>query len=74
MTEYLEMSAAVNELLAEDEILILCHKNPDGDTIGRRSLLGFAGFGQNSGSALQRSDPSDVQLHDAGNLQPPVQA
>ena len=39
MTEYLEMSAAVNELLAEDEILTLCHKNPDGDTIGSAGAL-----------------------------------
>ena len=42
MTEYLEMSAAVNELLAEDEILILCHKNPDGDTIGSAGALYWA--------------------------------
>ena len=57
MTEYLEMSAAVNELLAEDEILILCHKNPDGDTIGSAGALYWALRALGKTAAVLCSDP-----------------
>ena len=30
----IEFSEAVNELKSADDILILCHRNPDGDTLG----------------------------------------
>lgn len=57
MTEYLEMSAAVNELLAKDEILILCHKNPDGDTIGSAGALYWALRALGKTAAVLCSDP-----------------
>ena len=34
MTEQLDVQQMAQRLLAADNILILCHKNPDGDTIG----------------------------------------
>ena len=39
MTEPLTVQQAAQRLLAADEILILCHKNPDGDTVGSASAL-----------------------------------
>ena len=57
MTEYLEMPAAVKELLAEDEILILCHKNPDGDTIGSAGALYWALRALGKTAAVLCSDP-----------------
>ena len=40
MTQNVDRETVVSRLLAADDILILCHKNPDGDTIGRfRNLL-----------------------------------
>lgn len=39
MTELLTVQQAAQRLLAVDEILILCHKNPDGDTVGSASAL-----------------------------------
>ena len=34
MTESVDRQTAVLRLRGADDILILCHKNPDGDTIG----------------------------------------
>lgn len=42
MTEQLNVQQMVQRLLAADNILILCHKNPDGDTIGCSSALYYA--------------------------------
>ena len=39
MTEQLDVQQMAQRLLAADNILILCHKNPDGDTIGCGSAL-----------------------------------
>ena len=39
MTEQLNVQQMAQRLLAADNILILCHKNPDGDTIGCGSAL-----------------------------------
>ena len=33
MTEQLNVQQMAEKLLAADNILILCHKNPDGDTV-----------------------------------------
>ena len=38
MTQNVDRETVVSRLLAADDILILCHKNPDGDTIGSVSL------------------------------------
>ena len=39
MTEMLQNEEAVSCLLNADDILLLCHKNPDGDTIGTAGAL-----------------------------------
>ncbi|MDD3429729.1 MAG: bifunctional oligoribonuclease/PAP phosphatase NrnA [Oscillospiraceae bacterium] len=42
MSEILDIAAVVERLLKVDNILILCHKNPDGDTIGSAGALFWA--------------------------------
>lgn len=42
MTEQLNVQQMADRLCAADNILILCHKNPDGDTIGCGSALYYA--------------------------------
>ena len=42
MTEQLNVQQMAEKLLAADNVLILCHKNPDGDTIGCGSALYYA--------------------------------
>ncbi len=37
--EMIDFSGAVSELLAADKVLILCHRNPDGDTLGSGTAL-----------------------------------
>lgn len=39
MTELLKIEEAVSRILKEDGILLLCHKNPDGDTLGSAAAL-----------------------------------
>ena len=39
MTEQLNVQQMAERLCAADNILVLCHKNPDGDTIGCGSAL-----------------------------------
>ena len=39
MTEQLNVQQMAEKLLAADNVLILCHKNPDGDTIGSGAAL-----------------------------------
>ncbi len=34
MSERIELKEAAQQLLEQDDILIICHKNPDGDTLG----------------------------------------
>ena len=42
MTESLNVQQMAQRLMSADNILILCHKNPDGDTIGCGSALYYA--------------------------------
>ncbi len=42
MTEQLSVQQTADWLRAADNVLILCHKNPDGDTIGCASALYYA--------------------------------
>ena len=42
MTQSVDHETVVSRLLSADEILILCHKNPDGDTIGSGTALCLA--------------------------------
>ena len=39
MTEQLNVQQMAQRLCAADNVLILCHKNPDGDTVGSGSAL-----------------------------------
>jgi phosphoesterase RecJ-like protein len=39
MTENLDVQQTAQRLMDADQILILCHKNPDGDTVGSGSAL-----------------------------------
>lgn len=39
MSEILEITAALSRLLKADRVLLVCHKNPDGDTIGSAAAL-----------------------------------
>ena len=50
MTEQLNVQQMAERLCAADNILVLCHKNPDGDTIGCGSAL----------SAWQRALPQPM--------------
>jgi len=34
MSEILDIAAALSRLLKAENVLLICHKNPDGDTIG----------------------------------------
>ena len=42
MTEYLDLSQTAQRLEEMDDLLILCHKNPDGDTLGSGAALYWA--------------------------------
>ena len=42
MTQNVDRETVVSRLLGTDDILILCHKNPDGDTVGCGSALYYA--------------------------------
>ncbi len=39
MTEHVTIQQMADRLMAKDNILLVCHKNPDGDTIGSASAL-----------------------------------
>lgn len=42
MTEQLRIEEAVERLIKAEDVLLLCHKNPDGDTIGSAGALFWA--------------------------------
>ncbi|MDL2325428.1 DHH family phosphoesterase, partial [Ruminococcaceae bacterium OttesenSCG-928-A16] len=42
MSERIDITATINLLLKANNILILCHKNPDGDTLGSAGALYWA--------------------------------
>ena len=42
MTELIDLAAAALRLLGAQDILLLCHKNPDGDTLGSAGALCLA--------------------------------
>ena len=56
MTEPLNVQQMAQRLMAADNILILCHKNPDGDTIGSGSALYFALKALDKNAALLCAD------------------
>lgn len=57
MSEILEMLEAIRRLLHAEDVLLLCHKNPDGDTIGSAAALyhGLKQLGKHS--AILCADP-----------------
>lgn len=42
MTEQIQIADAISRLVKADNVLLLCHKNPDGDTIGSAGALYWA--------------------------------
>ena len=56
MTEQLNVQQMAQRLTAADNILILCHKNPDGDTIGCGSALYYALKALDKNAAVLCSD------------------
>ena len=56
MTEQLNVQQMAQRLRSSDNILILCHKNPDGDTIGSGSALYYALKEQDKNAAVLCSD------------------
>ena len=67
MTESVDRKTAVLRLRSADDILILCHKNPDGDTIGCAGALYLAlkALGKNAAILCKRPHPQPVRLHGA---------
>ena len=57
MTESVDRQTAVLRLRSADDILILCHKNPDGDTIGCAGALYLALKALGKNAAILCSDP-----------------
>ena len=42
MNELLDLAGGLSRLLKAERILLLCHKNPDGDTLGSAAALYWA--------------------------------
>ena len=57
MTESVDRQTAATRLRAADDILILSHKNPDGDTIGSATGLCLALQALGKTAAVLCSDP-----------------
>ena len=57
MTEQLNVQQMAQRLCAADNVLILCHKNPDGDTVGSGSALYYALKALDKNAAVLCSDP-----------------
>ena len=57
MTESVDRQTAVLRLRSAEDILILCHKNPDGDTIGCAGALYLALKALGKNAAILCSDP-----------------
>ena len=56
MTEQLNVQQMAERLRAADNVLILCHKNPDGDTVGCGSALYYALKALDKNAAVLCSD------------------
>ena len=57
MTQSVDHETVISRLLGADDILILCHKNPDGDTIGSGAALCLALQRLGKTAAVLCSDP-----------------
>ena len=66
MTEPLNVEQAAARLRAAGSILILCHKNPDGDTVGCGSALYHALTALGKTAAVLCADPIPRRLAYSG--------
>ncbi len=57
MTEHIDLETVAKRLLQQDDILLLSHKNPDGDTLGSAGALGAALRALGKRVAVFCSDP-----------------
>lgn len=57
MIETITLEQAVEKLLQAEDILVLCHKNPDGDTLGSAGALLHALQAKGKRAAVLCSDP-----------------
>lgn len=57
MSEILDVTAALSRLVKADRILLVCHKNPDGDTIGSAAALYHALKDLGKTAAVLCADP-----------------
>ena len=57
MSELLQMLDLITRLLHAENVLILCHKNPDGDTLGSSAALCHALRGVGKTAAVLCADP-----------------
>lgn len=57
MSEIIDITGVISRLMAADKILILCHKNPDGDTLGSGGALYWALKALKKSTAVFCSDP-----------------
>ncbi len=76
MTESLTVEQMAERLLRADNVLVLCHKNPDGDTVGSGSAMYHALRALDKTAAVLCSDPippmfgyTNIRLYD-GSFQP----
>ncbi len=66
MSEILELLEAIKRLLRADDVLLLCHKNPDGDTIGSAAALYHALKELGKNAALLCGDPIPTRYNYMG--------
>ena len=57
MTERIDLAKAVEMLTQAEDILLICHKNPDGDTLGSAGALLHALRAMGKRAAIFCSDP-----------------
>ena len=57
MSEAIDINVAARKLAKVDNVLILCHKNPDGDTLGSAGALYWALHSLGKKAAVFCSDP-----------------
>ncbi|MBQ2412140.1 MAG: bifunctional oligoribonuclease/PAP phosphatase NrnA, partial [Anaerotignum sp.] len=63
MTTKIDVNATAQLLLEKDNILIICHKNPDGDTLGSAAALChvLTAMGKKSYVACHNTIPSKYE-------------
>ena len=66
MTTKIDIQSTAGLLMEKDNILILCHKNPDGDTLGSAAALAhaLAGMGKKAYIACHNRIPAKYDYLD----------